>query len=321
VETINRKMHAELDVYENTQSIILEQGFSYISDYDGEAVGSIDFEGNHTPIGVMTDKIMFAPYFRKDDITAFAVAKMLNEYFGNIDGGKMYVMIDEVYPFDDIDMLELIADKFYSNGIPFVMSIMPVYENVDYPSFKRYTNTLRYIQSRNGSLIMHEPIMTGNELVGDDIDVRMENAFKSFEENGVHIYDETLFPYEVSIDMLSGIQPQNELFISLPINTIIKFEVFEDEAELDAAIETINSKWLQIGDYNRNFTDNIAVYEDTEVDTAFAYREKGERSFAFLVDRGNQVLTVIVLISGFIIIALIAFGYRLYRAKFFKKRR
>jgi hypothetical protein len=121
--------------------------------------------------------------------------------------------------------------------------------------------------------------------------------------------------------MLSGIQPQNELFISLPINTIIKFEVFEDEAELDAAIETINSKWLQIGDYNRNFTDNIAVYEDTEVDTAFAYREKGERSFAFLVDRGNQVLTVIVLISGFIIIALIAFGYRLYRAKFFKKRR
>jgi len=321
VETINRKMHAELNVYENTQSIILEQGFSYITEYDGEAVGSISFEGNITPMGVMTDNIMFAPYFSKDDITAFAVAKMVNEYFGLIDGGKMYVMIDEVYPFDDIDMLALTADKFYNSGIPFVMSIMPVYENMDYPSFKKYTNALKYIQSRNGSLIMHEPIMTGNELVGDDIDVRMEKAFKSFEDDGVYIYEETLFPYEVSLDMLAGVQPQNELFISLPIDTIIKFEVFENEAELDAAIETVNSKWLQIGDYNRNFTDNVPVYEENEVDTAFTYREKGERSFAFLVDRGNQVLTVIVLISGFIIIALIVFGYRLYRAKFFKKGR
>lgn len=321
VGVINRKAHAELNVYENAQSIILDEGFSYISAYEGEAVGNISFEGIDTPMGVITDKIMFAPYFSEDDITAFAVAKMLNQYFQKLDGGKMYIMIDEVYPFDDINMLELTVDKFYNSGIPVVMSIMPVYENTDYPSFKRYTSALRYIQSRNVSLIMHEPIMTGNELVGDDIDVRMENAFKTFEENDVHVYEETLFPYEVSLDLLTGIQPQNELFISLPIDTVIKFNVFKDEAELDAALEMINSKWLQIGDYNRNFTDNIRVYEDTEVDTAFAYKEKTERSFAFLVDRGNQVLTIIVLISGFIIIALILFGYRLYRAKFLKKGR
>lgn len=321
VGVINRKAHAELNVYENAQSIILDEGFSYISAYEGEAVGNISFEGIDTPMGVITDKIMFAPYFSEDDITAFAVAKMLNQYFQKLDGGKMYIMIDEVYPFDDINMLELTADKFYNSGIPFVMSIMPVYENTDYPSFKRYVSALRYIQSRNGSLIMHEPIMTGNELVGDDIDVRMVNAFNNFEENDVHVYEETLSPYEVSLDMLTGIHPQNELFISLPIDTVIKFNVFKDEAELDAALEMINSKWLQIGDYNRNFTDNIRVYEDTEVDTAFAYKEKTERSFAFLVDRGNQVLTIIVLISGFIIIALIVFGYRLYRAKFLKKGR
>ena len=40
---------------------------------------------------------------------------------------------------------------------------------------------------------------------------------------------------------------------------------FEDKAALDAAIETVNSKWLQIGDYNRNFTDNIAVYRNNFV--------------------------------------------------------
>ncbi len=319
VNVMNRKTHAELNVYENNQSIILDEGFSYISAYEGETVGNIRFEGIDTPMGVITDKIMFAPYFSKDDITAFAVAKMLNQYFQKFDGGKMYIMIDEVYPFDDINMLELIADKFYDNGIPFVMSIMPVYQNTDYPSFKRYTSALRYIQSKNGSLIMHEPIMTGNELVGDDIDVRMEKAFNTFEENDVHVYEQTLFPYEVSLESLTGIHPQNELFISLPIDTVIKFNVFKDEAELDAALEMINSKWLQIGDYNRNFTDNISVYEDTEVDTAFTYKDKTERSFAFLVDRGNQVLSIVVLISGIIIIALIVFGYRLYRDKFLKR--
>ena len=319
VNVMNRKTHAELNVYENNQSIILDEGFSYISAYEGEAVGNIRFEGIDTPMGVITDKIMFAPYFSKDDITAFAVAKMLNQYFQKFDGGKMYIMIDEVYPFDDINMLELIADKFYDNGIPFVMSIMPVYQNTDYPSFKRYTSALRYIQSKNGSLIMHEPIMTGNELVGDEIDIRMEKAFNTFEENDVHVYEQTLFPYEVSLESLTGIHPQNELFISLPIDTVIKFNVFKDEAELDAALEMINSKWLQIGDYNRNFTDNISVYEDTEVDTAFTYKDKTERSFAFLVDRGNQVLSIVVLISGIIIIALIVFGYRLYREKFLKR--
>ena len=319
VNVMNRKTHAELNVYQNNQSIILDEGFSYISAYEGETVGNIRFEGIDTPMGVITDKIMFAPYFSKDDITAFAVAKMLNQYFQKFDGGKMYIMIDEVYPFDDISMLELIADKFYDNGIPFVMSIMPVYQNTDYPSFKRYTSALKYIQSKNGSLIMHEPIMTGNELVGDDIDVRMEKAFNTFEENDVHVYEQTLFPYEVSLESLTGIHPQNELFISLPIDTVIKFNVFKDEAELDAALEMINSKWLQIGDYNRNFTDNISVYEDTEVDTAFTYKDKTERSFAFLVDRGNQVLSIVVLISGIIIIALIVFGYRLYREKFLKR--
>ncbi len=319
VNVMNRKTHAELNVYQNNQSIILDEGFSYISAYEGETVGNIRFEGIDTPMGVITDKIMFAPYFSKDDITAFAVAKMLNQYFQKFDGGKMYIMIDEVYPFDDINMLELIADKFYDNGIPFVMSIMPVYQNTDYPSFKRYTSALRYIQSKNGSLIMHEPIMTGNELVGDEIDVRMEKAFNTFEENDVHVYEQTLFPYEVSLESLTGIHPQNELFISLPIDTVIKLNVFKDEAELDAALEMINSKWLQIGDYNRNFTDNISVYEDTEVDTAFTYKDKTERSFAFLVDRGNQVLSIVVLISGIIIIALIVFGYRLYREKFLKR--
>ena len=314
-------MHAQLSAYNNTQSVILTQGLTYIVDHCGEPVGSISFEGKDYPLGVITDSIMFAPYLNKDDISAFALAKMLNVYFGKLDGGKMYIMIDEVYPFDDIDMLEMIADRFYDNGMPFVMSIMPVYYNTDYPSYKRYTNALTYIQCKSGSLIMHEPLVNGNELVGESLEVRLEAAHKSLEESGVHIYEEKLLPYEVSLDMLMRVEPQNELFISLPIDTIIKFNVFADEAELDAAIKAVNKKWLQIGDYGRNFTDNVYLYQETEVDEDYVYREQEEKSFEFLVDAGNRILSIIVLISGVIIIVLIIVGYRLYRAKFLGRRK
>lgn len=321
IETISRKMHADLSVYNNTQSVIIEQGVKYISDCDGVMVGNISFEGKEYPMGVITDRILFAPYYSEDNLTAFAVAKIFNEYFNKQDRGKMYVMIDEVYPFDNIEMLEMIADKFYNNGIPFVVSLMPVYYNTDYPSFKKYAKALRYIQSKGGSLIMHEPIVTGNELVGDDLTVRMQIAYNSFEENDVHVFEETIFPFEVSLDMLSGVHPQNELFITLPIDTVIKFDMFKDEDALDKAVNEINHKWMSIGDYGRNFSDDEYIYEDSEIDENYVYIEKSESRFSFLVDTGNQVLTVIVIFSGVIIFILIIFGYRLYRNKFLRKRK
>jgi len=318
-ETIDRKMHARLDVYNNTQSIIIGQGFTYISDHYGEAVGRISFDGQDYPLGVVTDTVMYAPYFDRDDLSAFAVAKMLNAYFGRFDGGKMYIMIDEVYPFDDLDMLRLTADRFYRSGVPFVMNLMPVYQNTDYPAFQRYADTLRYIQSRSGSLIMHDPIVTGNELVGDPLEVRMENAYTSFEENGVHVFPKTLYPYEVTMDMLTRIEPTNELFISLPIDTLIRYDVFGDADELDKALAAINQKWIQIGDYRRNFTDTIDTYEDVPVDDDYVYIQKDESHYEFLVDKGNQILSVIVLVSSIVIIGLIVLGYRLYRSKFLKR--
>lgn len=319
IEKVDRVLHAQMNVYGNTQSVIVDPGAAYITGYSGEAVGSISLYGGDYPLGVMDDEIMYAPYLSADDLSVFAVAQMLGRYFGRQDGGKMFVMIDEVYPVDDIDMLELTADKLYENGIPFIMSIMPVYYNTEYPSFTRYANALRYIQSKSGSLIMHDPLVTGNELVGESLDARMEAAYATFEANGVHIFDDTAFPYEVSLDMLSAIQPQNQLYISLPIDTVIKFDVFSDEAELDAAIAAINRTWLQIGDYRRYFTDDEYLYQEETVDNDYIYRETEEQRYAFLVDAGNRVLLVVVLVSAVIVIGLILLGYRLYRDKFLKK--
>ena len=115
--TVDQVTHAELSVYGNTQSVLLNPGAVYIAGYNGEAVGSISLGGNDYPLGVIGDTILYAPYLNKNDLSVFAAAKILNRYFGKQDGGKMFVMIDEVYPLNDIDMLQLTADKMYENGI------------------------------------------------------------------------------------------------------------------------------------------------------------------------------------------------------------
>jgi len=319
-KTTVRAMHAELNVYTNMESVVLQTGTTFITQHSGQSIGSVSLDGTTYPLCVITDAILYAPYVNASDLSVFAAGQMLNRYFGQIDGGKMYVMIDEVYPFDDLDILQLTAQKLYENGIPFMLSLMPVYYNTEYPSFERYTNVLRYIQSIGGSMIMHAPLETKNELVGDPLEVRLEQAHQTFADQGVVVYDEVITPYAITLDVLSGILPQSELFIKFPIDTVVKFNVFRTQQELDEAIDSINKKWLQIGDYRRYFTSNEYLNDQEEVDENYQYREDTERRYAFLVDTGNRIIFVIVIISAVIVLGLIGLGYRLYQDKFQKKK-
>ena len=319
-KTITRSVHASLGVYNNSQSIVLLNGITYISEYIGTPVGTLRLEGEEYPLGIMTDKIMYAPYFCMEDISVFAAGQMLNKCFGKRDGGKMYVMIDEVYPFENPDMLELTAEKLYESGIPFMLTVMPLYENTDYPSFTRFCNALKYARSRSGSLLMHDPIVKDYDTDGEDLETKLSKAFGAYDANGVDVKEQTFFPYEVSGKMLAGIKPENELFISLPIASVIRFGVFEDEEELDSAIETLNSKWLQIGDYGASLANDAYIYEETAVDEEYVYRPEEEKSFEFIMNAGNRGLIIIVVFSSVIILILLLIGVRIYRSKFLKNR-
>ena len=41
---------------------------------------------------------------------------------------------------------------------PFVISVMPIYANGDYPAMKRFCEVLRYAQANGGTIILHAPI-------------------------------------------------------------------------------------------------------------------------------------------------------------------
>lgn len=70
-----------------------------------------------------------------------------------------YLVLDEVYPFMDAGILKRKIDKMIEQEVPFVVSVMPVSQNGDYPSMKEFCQVLAYAQQNAGAVILHAPII------------------------------------------------------------------------------------------------------------------------------------------------------------------
>lgn len=317
---ITQNTKVQIKIFENADNINAANDMSYIYQHSGEAVGSIVINEVEYPFAVITKWLTYVPYYNKDDLSIMGLGALLNKYFGNDQAGKMYIMIDEIYPFSDLDILIMTVNKLYDNGMPFILSVMPIYDNTDYPAFNRYIQILKYVQSKNGTIIMHEPLEKNIKTNGESIDDKMNRAYAAFEDNGITIFEKNKKPYEMSYDLLSGVLNHDKQFIEFPINTMFRYQLFETEKELDNAIDILNKKWLILSDYKMNFTTEMYDYQPVEVEEAYLYKPKMEQSLGFFFDAGNRVLSIIVAGSVFIIIILMILGYRLYNRKFMKRK-
>ena len=59
------------------------------------------------------------------------------------EGEKVYPVLDEVYPFMQSDLLVEKIDLFIDSGISFTITVMPIYQNTDYPAFLRFCDILK----------------------------------------------------------------------------------------------------------------------------------------------------------------------------------
>ena len=57
---------------------------------------------------------------------------------------------------------------------------MPVYDNLDYPALKDMLKLLEYIQSRNGSIVIHDPLVQFDEAERESLDVRMGDFIQPY---------------------------------------------------------------------------------------------------------------------------------------------
>lgn len=99
---------------------------------------------------------------------------------------KKYLMIDKIYPFIDLNSFVAKVDFLHDQGISFICSVMPVYENQDFDAMKRFCEVLRYAQSKGGIIILHSSVLYGDNIKGKDVMDKMELAQQIYVSNGVY---------------------------------------------------------------------------------------------------------------------------------------
>ncbi len=99
---------------------------------------------------------------------------------------NVYLLIDKIYPFIDLNSFMEKVDFLHDQGISFVCSVMPVYENVDFDAMKRFCEVLRYAQSKGGKIIIHSSVLYGDNIPGKDVKDKMGLAEQIYIKYGVY---------------------------------------------------------------------------------------------------------------------------------------
>lgn len=320
VKKTNRQISLEYGSY--TQPPVFETEATLIGSYSGEAYGSVMLGGGEVlPFAVFTSSQVSVPYTEAGALGAAMLGGVMQRYFGQNENGKMYVLIDEIYPFSDFYMINATTDALHKNAIPFIFRIMPVYDNLDYPAFLRYAQMLRYVQSRGGTVVIHDPIVLEFEQEREPITIKLARLHNKLDEQKIDWLEMKYPLFPLSLDSVTQIQSGGKSFGELPINTAIVISLPEDAEQLETTIDKLNRAWLSIEDYKRLFTDKSYRYDEQAVDADYVYTVAQQRSFVSFFAASNEVLLIFVLLSLVLLLILIFFGIRLYRRKFSRENR
>lgn len=193
---------------------------------------------------------------------------------------KKYIVVHKIYPFSNLNMLCRMSDRFYNTGTPFIIVIAPVYNNFEYPAFKKYTQVLRYVQSKNGSII-----------VDGEIIPHMKNAFEAED-----------------IMILETTNCEDMILYNFP----------NSDSEMDKIFEDIKNSWFKVCNYRKNFTDREFVFDELPYIEEYGYVDESESKFDNFFEFGNRIAATIVFISMILILIFIYIGYYLYKKKFYR---
>lgn len=133
-----------------------------------------------------------------------------------------YILLDQVYPFQDPDKLLEIVNYLINKKEPFVISVMPVYNNGNYPAMQHFCEVLRYAQANGGIIVIHSPINQMPEFDPDLVNEYLTTAISIYMEQGV-------YPMALQV-------PRNWMFNSDTIEVMSRFRTIFLEDEEDPLI-------------------------------------------------------------------------------------
>lgn len=128
------------------------------------------------PASVQASRLTVLPSWRVAPQARLHLARRLKEWLGQPADGRLYALVKDAGPFADLSLLKLLADRLNEAGIPFALSAAPVFSNMDFPAMDTYMDTLRYVQTRNGSILVQAPyVLAGVQGGGASLGKQMES--------------------------------------------------------------------------------------------------------------------------------------------------
>ncbi len=151
------------------------------SDYASGTLEAVDW---NLPLVSGRGKLRYLPLV--DYSTSFAKAVLRQElaqwlwpYDVPIHTYAEYLVLDAVYPFVNLLRFKDLVEYMVDQKMNFVISVMPIYQNADYPAMKRFAEVLRFAQANGGAVVLHAPIIQ-NGVEAEELAVQLSAATSAY---------------------------------------------------------------------------------------------------------------------------------------------
>lgn len=300
------------------QYLTYVEEFSVIDHFQGESFGTVTMSFDREyPFAVKNNNLYYLPYLNGDNISTFALGELLPDFFESDYTGNIYVILEDVFAFSDLDMLCKTADELYLANIPFIVKVMPLYTNTDLDAFLRYTQVLRYVESRNGAIVLSPPIVNGK---ADDKDLAemTATATEALASEGVTVLPSVEGFYFVDMDYLKEVKSPSKRYETFSFDVGILENLPTNDLQLKQMVANLNGRWYSFGNYRENFGQKTALFIEIPVDEALANRSNDiDTPLFFLV--GNDILIILVSMLLLFILGLIYWSRVRYKRKFTRR--
>ncbi len=168
-----------------------------------------------------------------------------------------YLVIDKVFPYENpeklLEVVKLLADA----KTPFVISVMPMYVNGDYPAMSRFCEVLRYAQANGGSVVINAPINQMPSFQTDTMLDYLEQALELYNKQGV---------YPLALEV-----PRNWLFHKDTIEIMSHFKTIVTSQEKDPYIEPSDMAGNEVYKDGHQWIGSSVALDDLGISYVSAY--------------------------------------------------
>jgi hypothetical protein len=187
-----------------------------------------------------------------DYISKSTILKELDQ--DKIRENRRYLVLEKIYPFINLTEFKEKVDFLSTKNIPFVCEVMPIYENIDFISMKKFTDSLVYAQNKGGAVVLHSPVFYISDPNGEAVIEKTQVAFSNYLKYKV---------YPVALSIPDRWIYKDDYGLMLKLSNSILIEKDKKDNIIDSNILSINPyetviEKVDIDDFIKNSTKQIS---------------------------------------------------------------